>query len=99
MDLSNHIYDFWFVLNALAAIACILLCAEYIIIVRIRKPPYPWSSYSVSFVLFALACDRLLKIWHWPDTSTVWQVASQTSLDLFASVRGSDDTGGQAGNL
>jgi PAS domain S-box-containing protein len=83
MNWFSHIYDLQYALNALAVVACWLLCAEYIVIVRIRKPPYPWSSYSVSFVLFALACDRLLKISQPHEISSIWQLVSQCLLNLL----------------
>jgi PAS domain S-box-containing protein len=81
MNLIAHMYDFQYAVDALAFVACFLLCVEYLFIVRVRKSPYPWSAYSVSFVLFALACDRLLKISQPHLTVSIWQLASQYLLN------------------
>jgi PAS domain S-box-containing protein len=77
MELFGTTFDLAMAINALTAMACCLLGVEYII----RKPPYPWSSYSVSFILFALACDRILKIVHPDLTFSIWQWSSQYFLD------------------
>jgi two-component system, sensor histidine kinase and response regulator len=82
MNLVGQMYEFQNAVNALAFASCFLLCVEYIFIVRVRKPPYPWAAYSVSFVLFALACDRLLKISQPPLAISVWQLTSLYLLNL-----------------
>jgi PAS domain S-box-containing protein len=83
MNLTIWINDFPTILNAVAVVACILLSAEYIQIVRIRKPPYPWASYSVSFALFALACQRFTLLLQ-PQTNQTapWHSLSCCLTDL-----------------
>jgi len=83
MNLTIWMNDFPTALNAVAVVACILLSAEYIQIVRIRKPPYPWASYSVSFALFALACQRFTLLLQ-PQTNQTapWQSLSCCLTDL-----------------
>lgn len=81
MNLMDYMYAVQYALNALAFVACFFLCAEYIYIVRVRRPPYPWSSYSVSFMLFALACDRLLAISQPQVAGSVWHLTSQCLLN------------------
>jgi PAS domain S-box-containing protein len=83
MNLMIWMNDFPTVLNAVAVVACILLSAEYIQIVRIRKPAYPWASYSVSFALFALACQRFTLLLQ-PQTNQTapWQSLSCCLTDL-----------------
>src|SRR5271170_7645187 len=70
------------IFNLAALIACLLLSAEYVHIVRIRKPPYPWASYSVSFALFTLACERLILVSHPDFPQSLWQVVSRLFADL-----------------
>ncbi len=89
MNLLAHMYEYQYTFNALTLITSILLSAEFIFIVRIRKPPYPWSSYSVAFVLFAIACNRAYQITHSLQPSTVFQLSSQYALNavlLFSAV-------------
>ncbi len=81
MNVVDSMRSFQYVLNALSFIACLILSVEYIYIVRVRKPPFPWSSYAVSFLLFSVACDRLQQISQAQVASTLWQLSAQYLLN------------------
>ncbi len=81
MNFTDNIASFQFWFNAMSLVACVFLCAEYIFIVRVRKPPYPWSSYAVSLMLFSIACQRLQQITERQEVSTPWQFTSQCILN------------------
>lgn len=83
MNIFTLTYQFQFLLNSMAILACIFLCAEFIYIVRVRKPPYPWSSYAVALFLFSLACQRLVTVSQPRITEEPWHVISQCVTDLL----------------
>ena len=77
------INDILNVFNILAIVACVLLGSEYVYIVHIRKPPYPWLSYATAAVLFALACQRLMLVTEPHPSDSVWQLVSRFAMDIF----------------
>jgi PAS domain S-box-containing protein len=82
MNIPTWLEQLELILNAGALIACLLLSAEYVYIVLIRKPPYPWASYAVSFALFALACERLVLVSHPHAPQSHWQICSRLFTDV-----------------
>jgi len=83
MNLSTLFYACQYQINMLSLIACLLLAVEHVNIVLVRKPPYPWASYSVSLLLLGLAADRLYKIMQHHYTDNGWQLISQYLLNIF----------------
>ena len=87
MDLLAHMLQMQYTLNVLAALACMILSVEFIYVVRIRNSPYPWSAYSVSFVMLAVACERFFQVTQAHPPSSDIQLVCQTITNfviLFA---------------
>jgi hypothetical protein len=84
MESHNWLFLFQLILNGAAAIACLLLATEYIYIVHIRKPPYPWAAYAISLALILFACDRLLLLQlHTTDSGIALFSRSATNLIIL----------------
>src|SRR5277367_2143335 len=83
MDLLAHMSQMQYTLNALAALACMILSVEFIYVVRIRKSPYPWSAYSVSFVMLAVACERFFQVTQSHPPSSDIQLVCQTIANFI----------------